>query len=233
LISAAPRSPVSSWGAATFASASQWFGTAGRTASAIEGLRFLTIAPILAVDDRPNTFNGNAWNGFEVREDAQLVFEGGEAADNGDDGLRLDATSAQPPLVHDVSALTATANPNHGVAVFGGSLRLRTSTLLQNGTTGLFFVFHDSTTLDFGAQGDPGNNTFGGITTTNAAAGMLLCADLGLTVTQPAEGNEWSTCPPLQYNVGDCTSQWTEPKDIVTAGTGITVQAPTSCSTGL
>jgi hypothetical protein len=155
-----------------------------------------------------NQFNGNGWHGINVAAGALLQFEGGEALGNGNNGIRLDQQCAPPPAVHQVTALTATGNPNNGLAAYGGSLRLRSSRLLGNGRNGLSFGYPAGTELDIGTLQDPGGNVFGGQTpaTNNTEAGILLCNARAAEVDQAAEGNQWSACPPSLGAAGTCST---------------------------
>ena len=189
---------------------------------------------VLAPNGHPNLFNANHLHGIDVLDGAELAFEGGETRDNLDDGIRLDPLSAQPPLAHTVVSLTATGNTHNGLAAYGGTLKLRASTLLQNGSDGLAFNYEATTSLDIGTPDEAGNNVFDGPTaaTRNGRAGVFLCTVAGSDVQQAAEGDQWWTCPPTKGTANACNQASLPQSDIVIAAGGATVADPLTCGYG-
>jgi hypothetical protein len=181
-----------------------------------------------------NQFDNNAWHGINVAGDGLLQFEGGEATGNGNNGVRFDLKAAQPPAVHVIKGLKAANNPNNGVAVYGGSVKVRSSTLLGNKRTGLFFGYTAGSQLDLGTPQDPGGNVFGGKTPAgnNVSAGIALCNAAGAPVAQAAEGDQWSACPPLQTAVTSCDIVPAGYSDVVTGPAGSVTVTAVSCAAG-
>ncbi len=185
-----------------------------------------------------NQFNNNGYHGINVAAGAQLQFEGGEASNNGNNGIRLDQKSAQPPLVHVIQSVTASNNPNNGVAVYGGSLNLRSSTLLANTNSGLSFAYAGGNSLDIGTSADPGGNVFGGQTAANrnGKAGVYLCGPSSsvtpAALVQPAEGNQWSMCAPSQASLATCGTLPSVYTDLVIAPPSSVAVSVVACSPG-
>jgi hypothetical protein len=169
-------------------------------------------------DPTANQFDNNASQGINIAAGALLQFDGGEANGNGANGIRLDPTSAPPPAIHTITALTANANPNNGVAVFGGSLKLRSSSLLANANNGLYFSTAGATTLDIGTAADLGANVFGGVTSpNNIGAGVFFCSTSSTPPTQLVAGNSWSACPPSWTTLATCTTLVNVYSDVITS----------------
>lgn len=189
---------------------------------------------IHASQDTVNQFSNNAWHGINVAAGSLLQFDGGEALNNGNNGIRLDQQCAQPPAVHVIQGLKATGNPNNGVAVYGGSLKLRSSTLLANGHNGLSFTYAAGNQLDAGTVQEPGGNVFGGQTTSynNTNAGTYVCNSATTASVQPFYGNDWSSCPPTQASVATCGTIPSAYADLVSAAATTPSVSIPACTVG-
>ena len=145
-----------------------------------------------------NTFNANHGNGIDLSGSTALDFEGGTASGNGQ-GIRI---ASSPPASHTITGLTAKGNTGPGgLVVYGGqTLKLRSSVLVGNTSSGMIYDYVNGSTLDLGTVGDSGGNTFGGMTGSdrNGASGIMLC---GAPTVQLAVGDSWAACPPSQVAV--------------------------------
>ena len=94
---------------------------------------------------------------------------------------------------------------------------LRKSTLLGDGV-GLSFKYGDANTLDVGSPGVLGGNVFGASSATvrNVRAGVFLCNSRGL-MTQPAEGDTWSSCLETETAIAACDTPIATYSDVVFA----------------
>lgn len=154
-----------------------------------------------------NGFDGNAGNGIDLSGGATLDFEGGTANENFQ-GIRIDT---MPPGSHTITALTAKANSGPGVVIYGGqTLKVRASSFLGNGASGLYYAYANGSTLDLGTSTDSGGNVFGGKSSRNTTAGLTLC---NAPAAQPADGDSWVNCPPTQAAIacgGSASSNYTD-----------------------
>lgn len=151
-----------------------------------------------------NAFDNNGANGINI-EGATLTFDGGSTSGNGLNGIRFGAAGSVT-TTHTVTGLVATKNRNTGISAFSGqNLRLRSSSLLTNGSSGLLYVYVAGYSLDLGIATDVGGNSFGVATVAarNTRAGIYLCNSRGLG-TQPAEGDAFSACPPTLTALTAC-----------------------------
>ena len=189
---------------------------------------------INASQDSANQFSNNAWHGINVAVNSLLKFDGGEAVKNGNNGIRLAQQCAPPPAVHLIQGLKALGNSNNGVAVYGGSLKLRSSILLASGHNGLNFNYTAGTLLDVGTIQEPGGNVFGGQTTSNnnTNAGIYLCNSAATATAQPYYGNQWSSCPPSQVSVATCGTIPATYADLVSASANAVTLTIPACAVG-
>lgn len=166
-----------------------------------------------------NKFDNNSAHGINVGSGAWLVFEGGEATGNGNNGIHFDQKSAPPPTVNSISGLVANGNSNYGIAVYFGSLTLRYSILLGNTNGGLYFEYPNGAQLDLGTYSDPGMNTFGSAVAASrdGIAGIFICCTATNWVFVSAVGNLWSSCYPPILSMQACSMMPNSYSDIVTA----------------
>jgi hypothetical protein len=146
-----------------------------------------------------NRFDGNGAFGISVEGSAPLLFEGGSASANATSGIRI------TPVVGTLNAVSnLTANENRGVGLTANtfaSVVLRNSTFQRN-PVGIQFPFGTANTLDLGRDG-PGNNNFGGATSTNQNTYAAMCFTQPRT-TIPANGNRWTLCPVTPASLTAC-----------------------------
>ena len=180
----------------------------------------------------PNAFEGNSFTGVSVGGALNLIFDGGGAASNGSQGVYLWSSGG----AHRVTGLVAKDNKGPGLLVgAGNSLVVRSSTFTGN-TIGLSYTHGAGTeTLDLGTGTAPGANQFGGISSTsrNTKAGVFVCESDSPT-TQPAEGNYWSSCAPVQTLLTVCDVGSTPYADIMfkNRASGSAALSVTSCFKG-
>jgi hypothetical protein len=139
-----------------------------------------------------NTFDANAHDGVNA---GHLIFEGGQANDNGGSGVKVDTLVAVT-----VNGLSARGNGRAGLYAFQGTVSVRGCTLVGN-AIGLL-VSPNSASLDAGTAASPGGNVFGGAMGRNTNAAM--CVDETAYLPIAANGNAWSACPPAQIDSSDC-----------------------------
>jgi len=114
--------------------------------------------------------------------DAQLMADGLALINNGR-GIAWTSTSAAASLT--LSNLTLTGNSVGGMTVSNGSLKLRGSTVSNNGAEG-GVTLYGSPSVDLGTSASPGGNTFTG----NNGAQLNSVVGAGQTVN--AVGNTWT-----------------------------------------
>jgi hypothetical protein len=155
-----------------------------------------------------NEFNGNQVHGLDFVGAASLMFDEGEASNDGNCGIRLggSAPDGGAAPVHTITGLTAEADAVYGVAVYtpGQSLTVRSSKILpkptmdqSNATAGLYFEYPStnptSVTLDLGTSADVGMNTFGVANPPPMlGAGIFLCRN---QANQVVFGDFFADCP--------------------------------------
>ncbi|MGZ6091226.1 MAG: hypothetical protein ACXWUG_04345 [Polyangiales bacterium] len=141
--------------------------------------------------------------GIVVFGSGVLNFEGGTANEN-QSGIQFDWASASSAK-QSISGLSASSNRAFGVQVPHGQklVQIRKSTLLKNSVGGLFLEYDStgSNVFDLGSVADPGNNVYGGATSTNTKVGVFICRS---PTTLLAEGTKFSVCPPTQVAVAGC-----------------------------
>ncbi|GAC1581747.1 MAG: hypothetical protein NVS3B20_12460 [Polyangiales bacterium] len=170
-----------------------------------------------------NNFDQNLGDGINVTNTGLLTFDGGTASDNKGNGISLTSVPSTIGAVHTIKGAEimlngytgVTPNGNSGIVVGPNSgLKLRSSTLLENGHGGLIFQFGATSvnTLDLGTVADPGNNTFATATPTSRNGKVGICLSQTSPSSVQADGDKWSLCPVAQTAIGklgtpaDCAS---------------------------
>lgn len=191
----------------------------------------------LAIAGSGNTFDNNKGmfgTGGILMASGTLGIEGGTSANGNNNGVLFQAAGATPSE-HTISQLTAQSNRNAGLAINPGwgKITVRRSTFTKNLSYGVQAALVDGG-LDLGDPAMVGQNVFGGLTGKNAKVGIFLCSS-GDTGSVKAEGNKWSTCPPLQVKATGCDAPPVTYVDVAyvpRAGAPDPIAASATCAVG-
>lgn len=201
----------------------------------------------LSISGTGNGFDNNKggyWSGSTYIPGAgimmingQLFLDGGSTTNENGTGIAFDIVNTVA-LEQVISQHTAMSNRGAGIAIpkQWSRVTLRKTTLLKNASFGLFVSYaSDGSVIDLGTAAAPGNNTFGTVSSKNTRGGIFLC-NSGLTASQAAEYDKWSSCAPTQVAVANCDTTPTSYVDIAYAARpGIAptidpVAPPTNCT---